>query len=98
MSKPPCSGSPRPMPVPSAVISVPISALPSMRSKRARSTFRILPFSGRIAVDFPVAPLLGRAARRVALDDEDLAFRGVAFLAVGEFSRQRRDVEHALAS
>ena len=39
----------RPMPVPSAVISVPISAEPSILSKRARSTFRILPFSGRIA-------------------------------------------------
>ena len=37
------------MPAPRAVISVPISALPSMRSKRARSTFKILPLSGRIA-------------------------------------------------
>ena len=37
------------MPVPSAVISVPISAEASILSKRARSTFRILPRSGRIA-------------------------------------------------
>src|SRR4026208_1647167 len=37
------------MPVPSAWISVPISFDDSMRSKRARSTLRILPFKGRIA-------------------------------------------------
>src|SRR5216110_227711 len=37
------------MPQPSAVMSVAISAEESSLSKRARSTFRILPFSGRIA-------------------------------------------------
>jgi hypothetical protein len=37
------------MPQPSAVISVPTSADEIILSKRARSTFRILPFSGRIA-------------------------------------------------
>src|SRR5580698_2214484 len=37
------------MPQPSAVISVPTSAEPSILSKRARSTFRILPFRGRMA-------------------------------------------------
>src|ERR1700687_1344479 len=37
------------MPVPSAVISVPISWLPSILSKRARSTLRILPRSGSTA-------------------------------------------------
>ena len=37
------------MPVPSAVISVPTSADDSMRSKRARSTLRILPRIGMIA-------------------------------------------------
>src|SRR5437764_279780 len=37
------------MPVPSAVISVPISCELSILSKRARSTFRILPRNGRIA-------------------------------------------------
>ena len=37
------------MPVPSAVISVPISWLPSIRSNRARSTLRILPRSGSTA-------------------------------------------------
>src|ERR1700746_2732113 len=38
-----------PIPVPSAAINVPISAEPSILSKRARSTLRILPFKGRIA-------------------------------------------------
>ena len=38
-----------PMPVPSAVISVPISWLDSILSKRARSTLRILPRSGSTA-------------------------------------------------
>ena len=38
-----------PMPQPSAAMSVPISALESILSSRARSTFRILPSSGRIA-------------------------------------------------
>ncbi|KYF81550.1 hypothetical protein BE17_31485 [Sorangium cellulosum] len=44
-SKPPASL----IPQPSAVISVPTSAELSIRSSRARSTFRILPLSGRIA-------------------------------------------------
>ncbi len=35
-----------------------------------------------------VAPALGRAAGRFALDDEQLAARGIALLAIGEFSRQ----------
>ena len=39
----------RPMPVPSAMISVRISSLVSILSKRAFSTLRILPFSGRMA-------------------------------------------------
>ena len=37
------------MPVPSAITRLPISWLPSIRSKRARSTFRILPRRGRMA-------------------------------------------------
>ena len=49
-------------------------------------------------LELAVAALLGRAARAVALDDEDLGARRVAFLAVGELARQARDVEHALAS
>src|SRR5207237_8593749 len=45
----------------------------------------------------PVAALLGRAARTVALDDEKLALGRVPFLAVGELARQIGDVERTLA-
>src|SRR3546814_13702449 len=44
-----------------------------------------------------VAALLGRAAGRVTLDDEQLAERRVLFLAVGELAGQAGDVECALA-
>src|SRR5690606_40782755 len=44
-----------------------------------------------------VAALLGRAAGRVALDDEQLAQRRVLLLAVGELAGQAGDVERALA-
>ena len=44
----------------------------------------------------PVAALLGRAAGRVALDDEDLRERRIAFLAVGELAGQAGAVERAL--
>ncbi len=46
------------MPVPSAWISVPISWLPSMRSKRARSTLRILPRIGSTAWNSRLRPCL----------------------------------------
>src|SRR3954469_175692 len=46
------------MPVPSAVISVPISWLPSILSKRARSTLRILPRNGSTAWDSRLRPCL----------------------------------------
>ena len=44
-----------------------------------------------------VAALLGRATGRVALDEVELAARGIAFLAVGELARERHAVERALA-
>ena len=44
-----------------------------------------------------VPALLGRAAGRVALDDEDLGLRRVALLAVGELAGERGHVERALA-
>ena len=44
-----------------------------------------------------VAALLGGAAGRVALDDEDLGLGRIALLAVGELAGQARDVERALA-
>src|SRR6185437_3827325 len=42
-------------------------------------------------LEFAVAALLGAAAGRVALDDEELGFGGVLFLAVGELAGQRGD-------
>ena len=44
-----------------------------------------------------VAALLGRAAGRIALDDEEFGLGRVALLAVGELAGQRGDVERALA-
>src|SRR5207237_10071318 len=49
-------------------------------------------------LEFAVAPLLGRAARRVALDDVELAERGVLLLAAGELRRQCDRIEHAFAA
>src|SRR5712692_6923225 len=49
------------MPVPRAVMSARISSLPSILSARAFSTFRILPLSGRIALDDDELALLGVA-------------------------------------
>src|SRR5690606_9285012 len=44
-----------------------------------------------------VAALFGGATGRVALDDVDLADRGVFALAIGELARERARVERALA-
>ena len=49
-------------------------------------------------LEAPIAPLLGRAAGRVALDDVDLALRRIALLAVGQLARQRAAVERTLAA
>ena len=49
-------------------------------------------------LEFAVAALLGGAAGRVALDDEQFGFRRIALLAVGELAGQRGDVERALAA
>ena len=64
------------MPVPSAVMRVAICSELMSLSKRARSTFRTLPRSGRIAWNLRSRPLLGGAAGGVTLDDVDLAQRG----------------------
>ena len=85
------------MPVPSAVISVPISWLPSILSKRARSTLRILPRSGSTAWNSRLRPCLAEPPARVALDDEQFGLGRIALLAVGELAGQRIDVERALA-
>ena len=65
---------------------------------RAFSTLRILPRIGRIAWIRGSRPCRGRAAGRVALDDEDLALLGVGRLAVGELAGQAAAAEQALAA
>ena len=68
-----------------------------MRSKRTRSTFRILPRSGRIAWFWRERPPLAEPPARIALDDEDFGLRRIALLAIGELAGQRGDAERALA-
>ena len=48
-------------------------------------------------LELAVAPLLGRAAGRVALDQVQFAQGRVLLLAVGQFARQGGDVQGALA-
>src|SRR4029077_12372156 len=45
-----------------------------------------------------IAPALGRAACRFALDDEDLASRRISLLAVGEFAGQAAGIHRGLAA
>ncbi len=57
-----------------------------------------LSFDRQDRLETPVAPLLGRAAGRLAFDDVDLALRRIALLAVGQLARQRAAVERPLAA
>ncbi len=57
-----------------------------------------LPFKRQDRLVSAVAPLLGGAARALALDDEQLALRGILLLAVGEFPREGRTVQRPLPS
>ena len=47
---------------------------------------------------FPVAALLGGAARRIALDEKQFRLGRIALLAIGEFARQIGDIERPLAA
>ena len=85
------------MPVPSAVISVPICSLDSILSGRTRSTLRILPRSGSTAWNSRLRPCLALPPAEVALDDEQFGFGGILLLAVGELAGQRGNAERALA-
>src|SRR5207248_10647836 len=57
-----------------------------------------LAFERQNRLEPAVAPLLGRAAGRFALDDVEFALRRIALLAVGELPGQRAAVEGALAA
>jgi hypothetical protein len=75
------------MPVPSAVISVP-------------TALDVEDFSsqGQDRLVLAVAALLGRAAGRVALDDEQFRQRWILFLAIGQLAGQAGDIQRALAA
>ena len=57
-----------------------------------------MPLIGQDRLEAPIAPLLGRSACGLTLDDVELAQRGIAFLAVGQLARQGAAVERALAA
>src|SRR6266540_3344310 len=85
-----------PMPAPSAMMSGRTFSDDRILSRRAFSTFRSFPLSGRIAWNRR-STLLGRAARRIALDEIQLAPRGVALLAVGQLAGQQHALKRPLA-
>ena len=85
------------MPVPSAVISVPISAEDSILSKRARSTLRILPRKGSTAWFSRLRPCLAEPPAESPSTMKSSDLRRVALLAIGQLAGQAGDVERALA-
>ena len=85
------------MPVPSAVISVPISWRRQHLVEARPLDIEDLAAQGQHRLEGAVARLLGAAAGRIALDQEQLGFGGIALLAVGELAGKRGHVERALA-
>src|ERR1700751_5171884 len=83
------------MPVPSAVMSVPISWLESILSMRALD-IEDFPAQRQHRLEGAVAALLGGAARAVAFDDEQFGSRRIALLAVGQLAGKGGHVERAL--
>ena len=77
------------MPVPSAVISVPISADAEHLVEARPLDVEDLAAQRQDRLVGAVARLLGRAAGGIALDEEQLALRRIALLAVGELAGQR---------
>ena len=79
---------PSPMPQPSAAMSVPISARREHLVEARALDVQDLPLERQDRLELPVAPLLGRAAGAVSLDDVELGVGRVARLAVGELARE----------
>ena len=77
------------MPVPMAVISVPISWLPEHLVETRALDVEDFTLKRQYGLEIAAAALLGRSARRIALDNEQFGFCRVALLAIGEFSGQR---------
>ena len=85
------------MPVPSAVISVPICSDRQHLVEARALDVEDLAAQRQHRLVLAVAALLGGAAGRVALDDEEFGLGRIALLAIGELAGQRGDVERALA-
>jgi hypothetical protein len=85
------------MPVPSAVISVPISLAGQHLVEARPLDVEDLAAQRQDRLVFAVAALLGRAAGGIALHQEQFGLGRVAFLAIGQLAGQRGDVERALA-
>ena len=78
-------------------MSVPISADPSILSKRARSTLRILPRKGSTAWFSRWRACLAEPPAESPSTMKSSDFDGIALLAIGELAGKRRDIERALA-
>ncbi len=72
-------------------------SLDTILSRRAFSTLRSLPRSGRIAWKRRSRPCLAEPPAESPFDDVQLALGGVALLAVGQLARQRHAFEGTLA-
>ena len=55
-----------------------------------------LALEGKDRLVAPVTPLLGRASRRITLDEKELGVRRILLLAIGELARQPGDVQGRL--
>ena len=86
------------MPAPSAVISVPTCSDAQHLVEARALDIEDLAAQRQHGLVLAVAALLGRAAGRVALDDEEFGLGRVLLLAVGELAGQRGDVERGLAA
>ena len=86
-----------PTPAPIAVMRLRISSDVSTLSRRAFSTLRIFPRSGRIAWVRRSRPPFAVPPARVTFDDVELAMRRIALGAVGQLAGQRARLEEALA-
>jgi hypothetical protein len=86
------------MPQPRAVISVPTSAEDSILSKRAFSTLRILPLSGRMAWYLRLRPCFAEPPAESPSTKNNSDKRGILLLAIRQLARQPGHVENAFAA
>ena len=85
------------MPVPSARISVRISSLLSILSKRAFFDIEDFALEREDSLEFPIATLFGRTTGGISLDDEQLTQRRIFFGTVGQFAGQGSTIQSAFS-